>query len=46
MKLGLVETEEFEMLMAALERDLSELIETEYAALHHSINENLPGLPN
>jgi uncharacterized protein YlaN (UPF0358 family) len=46
MKLGLVETEELAVLMAALEQDLSMLIESEYAALLNSIAENLPGLPN
>jgi hypothetical protein len=46
MKQGLVETEELAVKMAALEHDLSVLIEIEYAALLNSICPNLPGLPN
>jgi hypothetical protein len=46
MKMDLAETEELAVLMAALEYDLSVLIESEYAALLNSIGENLPGRPN
>jgi hypothetical protein len=46
MKLALLETEELAVLMAALEHDLSALIESEYATLLNSIFENSPGLPN
>jgi hypothetical protein len=46
MNLGLAETEELAMLMAALEHDLSALIQREYDALLSCIFETLSGPPN
>jgi hypothetical protein len=46
MQPGLAEQEEMAMLMAALEHDLSVLIQGEYTALLNLVCEDLAGRPN